>query len=101
MKLLIEEESRRLRTSTGEPLSGDNAQIVGYLLVAYEPARTATVDVVVTSPGLAGRYISFRVSLLWAQDDWQAVAPPSGDWGTVATELGAPPGGLVDYREMT
>ena len=99
MKLAIEDEYQRLRAS-GQP--NGNAQVVGYLLVAYDAsAANATVDVVVTSADLAGQFISFRISLLWAEDDWRVLAPPSGSWGTVATTLGAPPAGLLDYRELS
>jgi hypothetical protein len=99
MKLAIEDEYQRLHSSAAQ--SNGNAQVVGYLIVAYEAtAGNATVDVVVTSPDLAGQFIRFRIALLWAQDDWRVLAPPSGSWSTVATTLGAPPAGLLDYREM-
>lgn len=102
MKLALEDEYQRLGTSTTQSAPHGNAQVLGYLLVAYDPAvGNGTVDVVVTSPDLAGQDISFRVSLVWAQDDWRVLAPPSGRWGTVATTLGAPPAGLLDYRELS
>jgi hypothetical protein len=101
MKLALEDEYQRLGTSTRQSARHGNAQVLGYRLVAYDPTvGNATVDVVVTSPDLAGQDISFRVSLVWAQDDWGVLAPPSGSWGTVATTLGVPPAGLLDYREL-
>ena len=70
------------------------------LLVAYSPqADSAVVDVVLTSSDLAatGRFVAFRVSLVWSNSDWRVVAPPDGDWGSVATTLGATPAGRLDY----
>ena len=89
MRLAIEDEYQRLRAS-GQP--NGNAQIVGYILVAYDgSAANATVDVVdvvdvvMTSAELVGQFILFRVTLLWAEDHWRVLASPSGSWGMVAT----------------
>lgn len=102
MKLATQDEYQRLRTSPAQSPESGNAQVAGYLINAYDAdAGTATVDVVLTSPDLAGRYVSFRVALMWSHDDWLVLAPPSGSWGSVATVLGAPPSGLLEYGEMS
>jgi hypothetical protein len=105
LKLATSDEYERLRAQSrvadGAPIPGNGgAQITGYVVHAYEArAGAATIDVVVTSPDLSstGRYVSFRVLLSWQHEDWRVVAPPNGDWGSIATTLGAAPAGLVSY----
>jgi hypothetical protein len=102
MKLAVEDDYQHLRASRAQSQATGNARVAGYLINAYDAdAGTATVDVVVTSPDLAGRYVSFRVALVWSHDDWLVLAPPSGSWGSVATVMGPSPAGLLDYGEMT
>lgn len=87
----------------GAPIPGADARITGYRVAAYDAdAGTATVDVVVDSATLRtrGQLLTFAVSLQWAYDDWRVLAPPQGDWGAVATQLGSPPSGLQRYEQI-
>ncbi|GIH51667.1 hypothetical protein SAMN05421833_12974 [Microbispora rosea] len=61
---------------------------------AYTPGL-AIVDVVTAGPGRGGVTvrISTRLQLVWRDDDWRMVAPPSGDW----TRSSAPVADLTGY----
>jgi hypothetical protein len=104
MKLAITDEYERRRAASGvdegAPVPVPGTSIIGYVMAAYGPqSDSATVDVVITSTSLqpSGQSIAFHVGLLWQGDDWKVIAPPNGDWGSVATALGAPPPGLIQY----
>jgi hypothetical protein len=101
------QEYERLRAQTavasGAPIPGADARIDGYRITRYgETSGTATVEVVVDSPTLSARQqlVGFAVSLQWSYDDWRVIAPARGDWGSVATELGSPPAGLLTYDQI-
>jgi hypothetical protein len=107
MKATLLQQYERLRVQAavadGAPIPGADGLITGYRVAAYDAdAGTATVDVVVDSAVLRtrGQLLSFAVSLLWAYDDWRVLAPPRGDWGAVATQLGTPPAGLQLYEQI-
>src|SRR4051794_30665008 len=98
-------EALRAQTSVaaGAPIPGADARILGYRIALYgDTAGAATVDVVVasTSQGEHAGLVSFAVSLRWSYDDWRVLAPPDGDWGSVATLLGTPPAGLLSYDRI-
>jgi hypothetical protein len=98
-------EALRAQTAvaSGAAIPGGDARILGYRIARYgDNAGAATVEVVVasTSRGAAAGLVSFAVSLQWSYDDWRVLAPPDGDWGSVATQLGTPPAGLLTYDEI-
>jgi hypothetical protein len=107
MKLSVQQQYDELVASTGaEPgaaIPGD-AEIVGYRIVSFgDDKAAARVAVALGSPELdvSGRLVEFDIALQWAgSGDWQVVAPPLGDWGSVATTLGGPPAGLLDYADI-
>ena len=105
MKLYVADQYAKLRRShqvaDGASIDGADAQPVGYRIAAYA-SRTAVIDVGLTSPQLqeSQRLLQFTVSLRWINDDWRAVAPPRGDWGSVAVPLGSTPAGLRDYGDI-
>ena len=99
------EQYQQLRTQTGvpagEPIPNADARVAGYVVRSYSDT-VATVAVVVDSPALraSARLISFVISLSWSYGDWRVLAPPRGDWGSVATQLGAPPAGMLTYDQV-
>lgn len=99
------EQYEQLRNQSGvpdgEPIPNADARVAGYVVRSYSDTA-ATVEVVVDSPALraSARLISFVVSLSWSYGDWRVLAPPRGDWGSVATQLGAPPVGMLTYDQI-
>lgn len=85
----------KARTATTAP----TATVAGYVPISFQPARAASVDLVIGSLELALRrqYLSVRVSLEWSDDDWRLVAPPQGDWSTVTSTIDALPVGMHRY----
>lgn len=102
MKVLTDQQYQQLRVAVGvedgDPLPGGNAEVLGYRIAAFAD-DTATVEVVMTAPDLAGQVLQFDVTLQRTADDWQVVAPPRGNWGAVATTLSAQPEGMLRYGE--
>jgi hypothetical protein len=102
MKLAVADEYQRLRATTpvadGEPIPGNDGSVLGYVIRSYAD-DAATVDVVLDSAQLQaqGQVVVFAIQLVRQSEDWRVVAPPSGDWGSVATTLGTPPEGLRKY----
>jgi hypothetical protein len=80
----------------------NDAKMVGYRITSYrQGGTTAVVEVVLSSPGMpTGQVVDFTVSLQWLDDDWRVLAPPDGDWGSVATTLAAAPVGTRDYGQV-
>jgi hypothetical protein len=85
----------------GDPIPSADARVAGYVVRDYRDGA-ATVEVVVDSPSLRSdaELISFAVSLQWCYGDWRVLAPPRGDWGSVATQLGVPPAGMLTYDRI-
>ena len=84
----------------GAPIPGTTARVIGYEVTDYRPAAgAAAVDVVLTSSdlGTGSRYLTFRLQLLWQGEDWRVVAPPGGDWASVANTTAEPPPQLRYY----
>jgi hypothetical protein len=97
-----EQQRQRAGVQQGQRIPGADAEVVGYRVESYEnDAVHATVLLVLTSPGLraSGRFLSVVVTLQWADDDWQLIAPPQGDWVTVSRVVATPPTGLVGFGE--
>lgn len=102
MKVLTDQQYQQLRATIGvedgAPLPGGNAEVLGYRVAAFA-ADSATVEVVMTSPDLGGQVVRFGVVLRRSANDWQVVAPPRGDWGSVITTLSTAPDGTLRYGE--
>jgi len=84
------------------PIPGNNATVSGYLIDSYDQASgTASVEVLLGTPDVRpGQVVSFAVTLRWTDGDWRVVAPPTGDWGTVASLLDTAPTGTLDYGQV-
>lgn len=85
----------------GQPPPGANADVVGFLLDAYDPAH-AVVRLVLTSPELRAddRVIELPVTLAWTEGDWALVAPPNGVWDSLVQVATAPPEGLQRFEAV-
>jgi hypothetical protein len=94
---------RKVTAAYGRPIPGNDAEVLGYRVrpgSMEATAQTAAIDVLLTSPSLgAGQVIAFSVSLEWVRHDWRVVAPPQGDWGSVATLLNQAPAGALRYGQ--
>jgi hypothetical protein len=111
----LDQQYQRLRDQNaapiidGHPIPGNNATVAGYLTTGYhdptgyhDATGMAVVDVLLSAPTLgAGQLLDFVVTLRWSDGDWRVLAPPDGDWGTVAYRLDAAPPGMRDYHELT
>ena len=86
----------------GAPIPGNNATVAGYLIDSYGPAAgTASVEVLLGTPDVGpGQVVTFAVTLQWIDGDWRVVAPPTGDWGTVASLLDTTPPRTLDYGQV-
>lgn len=73
---------------TGQPIGRGYAAEAGYRLITYTPAD-ATFDVVAAGPGPNGITVltDTRLEVVRRGGDWRVVAPPDGNWETVATRV--------------
>jgi hypothetical protein len=92
-----------LTVTDGEPIPGNNATVAGYLLDDYdEQAGTALAEVLMAAPDLSGgQVVAFAVGLQWTDGDWRVLAPPNGEWGTLARQLPGAPAGTLDYGQVS
>jgi hypothetical protein len=103
----VDEQYQQLRRAgggavrDGDPVPGNNATVAGYLLDSYdEAAGTALVEVLLGSGELpSGQVIAFALDVQWTGGDWRVVAPPAGDWGTLARTLPGTPSGTLEYGQ--
>jgi uncharacterized protein YceK len=112
MRLLLDQQYHQLQAKVGVAegavIPGNDATVAGYLVRAYsvrsdgQDAATAPLGVVLSSAQLQakGEFVEFEVSLIWLRGDWQLIAPPQGDWSTVAEALTATPTDLHDYHQI-
>lgn len=91
-------ESRGLGLRQGAPLPGADAELVGYRIVRYADGDAA-IEVVLSSTALRvdAQLVAIRVSLQWADGDWQLLAPPRGDWAVVTTVMPRESSDVIDY----
>lgn len=85
----------------GQPLPGANADVLGFLLEAYDSAH-AVVRLVLTSPELQadGDVVELPVTLAWSEGDWALVAPPNGVWDSLVEVTMTPPVELKRFDEV-
>lgn len=99
-----EQHRQRAGVHPGEPIPGADAEFVGYRADGYDPdGAQVIVQLVLASPELraSGRFLAVLATVQWADQDWQLVAPPQGDWGTVSRVLSTPPAGMVVFGKAT
>ena len=74
----------------GQPLGNAYVTEQAFRWVSYTPLA-ATADLVSAGPGSGGLTVRAvtRVQVTWDGSDWQVIAPPGGDWGNAAAQLGS------------
>ena len=72
----------------GQPAGRGYAAEVAYRFAAYTPSST-TVEIVTEGPGAAGATVLAvtRIEVIWLRGDWRVVAPPDGNWASLATTV--------------
>ena len=74
----------------GQPLGTADVTEQAFRWITYTPAA-AILDLAVAGPGSSGATVRALVQMevIWDGGDWKVVAPPGGDWGDSAAELGS------------
>jgi hypothetical protein len=93
-------QRRRAGVRDGAQLPSTDAELVGYANPRLSKGGAhATVQLVLTSPDLRAtdQLLVMLVSLQWSDGDWQLIAPPQGDWGTVSSVATRPPSGMQTF----
>lgn len=97
-----QQQRQRAGVPDGHRLPGVDAELVGYAVAGLSGANDhAVVSLALTSPDLSSsdELLVVRVSLQWADGDWQLIAPPQGDWSTVSRIKTSPPTGLRRFDD--
>jgi hypothetical protein len=105
LKLQTDQAYEQLRESgeveMGAPVPA-TAVAAGYQIAAYAPdLSTAQVAIFLRSAGPTAEHtVRFEIQLVWRDDDWRVVAPPNGDWQTVATPIAELPPDIQRYEDL-